>query len=327
MERVEVQPTYHLGGVSTLGNVASGTIYASKNVRARHSYCWMRLAVCEKFPEVPSLAGTRIQNGESLLDATKGVGKRIAPYITLRFELFDDESPRTCANFVRLCNGQSISKEPLRYCHQQISSSYRGTFFHKIIPSMCAQGGDITMRVNNGYNYHSSAGRGWFDDENKKRRHNEEGLLSMANNGPNSNGTQFFITTSNSQEKAFNGRHVCFGRVVEGYEAFRREVAPFGNVEGHPTRYVVVVDCGEGEVPPPVEGDEEEVGLQSGEQDGAQAATAAASEGDGAGGDGGDGAGQHLPQDGCGINGQKTGGRWGEGKVERPCLGYGIPGL
>lgn len=313
-----VCPTFHLGGTAKQGNIASGMVYASHTTPAPHSYCWMRLAVYEKFPPVPSLCGTRIQRGDhpvgkvvnertfpspfivqpsspsrgeegnmkeektatgtAIVSASGvgvagesnrscnrngnvkgreeekkkeepryGAGKRVGNIITLRMELFDDESPRTCANFRRLCKGEGISCQRLRYMYQDIAPSYKGTYFHKIIPNYAVQGGDITMRVTQyGYNYHSSAGRGWFEDENKKRRHNEEGLLFMANNGSDSNGTQFCITTSAAQERAFNSRHVCFGRVIEGYPAFFKEVAPYGNVEGWPSRYVVVVDCGEG---------------------------------------------------------------------------------
>lgn len=327
LERAEVRPSFHLGGSAQPGTIASGSVYANKSTRAPHTYCWMRLAVFENFPNVPSLTGTRIQNGESAKDAAEGAGERIGPLLTLRFELFDDESPKTCANFRRLCNGQSNAKQPMKYCFQQIQASYKGTYFHKIIPHLCAQGGDISMRVNNGYNYHSSAGRGWFEDENKKRRHNEEGLLSMANNGPNSNGTQFFITTSNSQEKVFNGRHVCFGRVVEGYDDFRREVSHFGNVEGHPTRYVVVVDCGEGEVPPP---------LTQEELSAVEAATTAADEADDLA-EAASACERTAVDAAVDQSQQKTGrslderdahmvsGKW-RSERERPCLGYGIPG-
>lgn len=320
IERSQVHPTFHLGGQAIAGNIAAGSIYASHSIRAKHSFCWMRLAVYEKFPLVPSLAGTRIQNGEDVKEATAGAGDRLGPLITLRFELFDDESPKTCANFRRLCTGESNSKQPYQYCFQQIQASYKGTYFHKIIPHLCAQGGDITMRVDKGYNYHSSAGRGWFDDENKKRRHNEEGLLSMANNGPNTNGTQFFITTSNSQEKVFNGRHVCFGRVIEGYEDFRREVSHFGNVEGHPTRYVVVVDCGEGEMPPPLPEGEEVVATASGDDDNDKEIEKKDDDDD------------NMKKSDDGVDNMddlKPGiksGKW-RTQRERPCLGYGIPGF
>lgn len=433
-----VVPTFHLGGTSRQGNIASGVVYASHTTPTPHSFCWMRLAVFDRFPAVPSLCGTRIQNGELVekvvnertfpspqvmggekeeedekkkekekkdpihalppqqlqqqlhptrhphfsgiekpkcvgeddscngdgssrgdghpqtssrpmpnpttnteekwggrkenSEATKsalcsssipfGAGKRVCPLITLKMELFDEESPRTCANFRRLCKGEGISREGLHYCYQDIRPSYKGTYFHKIIPSYGVQGGDITMRVtHNGYNYHSSAGRGWFEDECKMRRHHEEGLLAMANNGSDSNGTQFFITTSAGQEQAFNGRHVCFGRVVEGYPLFYQEVAPYGNVKGYPFRYVVVVGCGEGEVPPSWTIEEEEEACRL------ALASRTSLEGEGSGkahDEEEDDTGNAAYDDD--ISHRIRSGKW-RVRRERPCLGYGIPGF
>lgn len=242
--------TRHLGGTITRGSAASGTRYASHSVRKAHTSAWLQIQVYAAFPHVPSLAGSRVQMRQDLASSTKGAGEPVSEPFFLEFELFDDESPKACANFRRLCAGQTTSRMGQSFCYQGLTPSYRGTYFHKVIPGFIAQGGDITMRVTqNGYNYHSSAGRGWFDDENKRRRHNEAGLLSMANNGPNSNGTQFFITTSAKHEQALNSRHVCFGRVVAGLDTFLAEVAPFGNTEGYPSRYAVIIDCGEGAAP------------------------------------------------------------------------------
>ncbi|KAG5482049.1 hypothetical protein LSCM1_05764 [Leishmania martiniquensis] len=239
-----------LGCTVTPGSALSGTRYASHITRAARTMCWMQLAVFTQFPVVPSLAGTQVQNRQDLLASTTGAGAPEETRLYLQIELFDDECPQLCANFRRLCSGQSSTRQGQVYCYQGLSPSYCGTYFHKIIPSYCAQGGDITMRVKpGGTNSYSSAGHTWLPDELKKRRHNEIGLVSMANNGPNSNGSQFFITTSAENECAFNGRHCCIGRIVRGLDAFMALVAPFGNLEGHPSKYVVVVDCGEGEAP------------------------------------------------------------------------------
>lgn len=242
--------TRHLGGTITAGSSLSGTTYASHTIRAPHTFCWMQIAVFAQFPHVVSLADSRVQNRCNLLESTPGAGQPILDNIMLKFELFDDEAPRLCGNFRRLCCGESASRQRSVYCHQELLHSYRGTHFHKIIPSFAAQGGDLTMRVcHGGANHFSSAGRGWLPDESKRRRHNKAGMLSMANNGPNSNGSQFFITTSAENERAFNGRHVCIGQVVDGLKEFLAEVAPYGTVQGHPSRYAVVVDCGEGDPP------------------------------------------------------------------------------
>ncbi|CCW64661.1 unnamed protein product [Phytomonas sp. EM1] len=265
-------------GSAVAGATASGVSYLSRAARPSRSGCWMDLVVFASFPAVPSLAGRRIQEGEALLTATHGAGDPITR-MRLTFELFDDECPITCGYFRRLCasppspaippttGGRGASADPFAglrvvgspqggrpyyYYYQDLTPSYRGTFFHKIIPRFCAQGGDITMQLApGGANHFNGGGRvaGWFPDESKKRRFNEVGLLGMANNGPNSNGTQFFIATCSDQEPALNGRHVCFGRVKEGLESFLAAVAPFGDPAGIPSRYVVVLDCGEGEPP------------------------------------------------------------------------------
>ncbi|GET87483.1 cyclophilin, putative [Leishmania tarentolae] len=238
------------GATVTPGSALSGTLYVSHNTRPARTMCWMKLAVFTQFPVVPSLAGTHVQSRQDLLSSTAGAGTPEETSLFLQIELFDDECPQLCANFRRLCNGQSSTRQEQVYCYQGITPSYCGTYFHKIIPSYCAQGGDITMRVKpGGTNSYSSAGRIWLPDEFKKRRHNEIGLVSMANNGPDSNGSQFFITTSAANERAFNGRHCCIGHVVHGLDAFMALVAPFGNIEGHPSKYVVIVDCGEGKAP------------------------------------------------------------------------------
>lgn len=204
----------------------------------------------------------------------------------LRFELFSAESPRACENFYRLCNGQgekcgdfpTVSYQGQR----DIPLTYKGTFFHKIMPGFISQGGDVTRLLDGGCNQFSVFGRP-FCDENLKRTHGRNlasvdckestsaqqkgaaaggalkeknddgttppwGLLSMANNGPNSNGTQFFIVTTDQSTKAaksLDGRHVCFGRVVEGLQEFLSEVAGFGDLQGTPQRYAAVTNCGQ----------------------------------------------------------------------------------
>ncbi|SCU68851.1 PPIase, putative [Trypanosoma equiperdum] len=237
-----------LGCTTTQGSTASGTQYVSHRHRLQRTSCWMELACFNGFPETPSLSGSLVQQRHNLLDSVKSAGPP-GPVFRVEFELFDDESPKTCANFRNLCAGRTTSRKGETYWFQGVVPSYRGTYFHKIIPQFCAQGGDLTMRVDNGANHLSSFGRGWFADEYKRRRMNEVGLLAMANNGPNSNGSQFFITTSDSNEKALNGRHVCFGRVVQGLKEFMHEVAPFGDSAGYPSRFIVVTDCGEGPLP------------------------------------------------------------------------------
>nr|CCC92285.1 putative cyclophilin-type peptidyl-prolyl cis-trans isomerase [Trypanosoma congolense IL3000] len=234
-----------LGCTTTHGSTASGTQYVSHRHRLQRTSCWMELACFEEFPETPSLAGSLVQQGHDLLESVKPARHPIAS-VRIEFELFDDESPKACANFRNLCAGKSASGGVQSYWFKGVPTCYLGTYFHKIVPNFFVQGGDLTMQVDGGANHLSSFGRGWFVDEYKRRRMNEVGLLAMANNGPNSNGSQFFITTSEVNEKAFNGRHVCFGRIVRGLDEFMREVAPFGDSSGQPSRFIVVTNCSVG---------------------------------------------------------------------------------
>jgi cyclophilin family peptidyl-prolyl cis-trans isomerase len=125
------------------------------------------------------------------------------------FQMLDDEAPKTCRNFRHLC-GKNIlnnSKRP----------SYQGVPFHRIIKDFMIQGGDITNGDGTGgYSIYGEK----FEDENLTMEHNQPGLLSMANAGPNSNGSQFFITTK--EAPWLNGKHVVFGIVMKGMEIVQR---------------------------------------------------------------------------------------------------------
>lgn len=123
-------------------------------------------------------------------------------------ELFDKITPKTCENFRQLCTGEANNNSMERF-----QMSYRGTPFHRIIKGFMIQGGDITR--GDGTGGHSIYGER-FSDENFALRHDRAGLLSMANAGPNTNGSQFFITTQPAPH--LDGKHVVFGRVISGME-------------------------------------------------------------------------------------------------------------
>ena len=124
------------------------------------------------------------------------------------FELFKNTTPITSENFRCLCTGEKSTEE--RKLH------FKGNKFHRIITDFMAQGGDITN--GNGTGGYSIYGRK-FDDEQIWIPHSEKGLLSMANSGPNTNGSQFFITFVNTPH--LNGKHTVFGRVIKGWDVVK----------------------------------------------------------------------------------------------------------
>lgn len=159
------------------------------------------------------------------------IGKMKAGRIVM--ELFADATPKTAENFRALCTGEKGIGNAGKPLH------YKGSTFHRIIPNFMCQGGDFTR--GNGTGGESIYGAK-FADENFKLKHTGPGVLSMANSGSNTNGSQFFICTEKTSW--LDGKHVVFGKVVDGYGVVQ-EMEKVGSNSGTTKETVIVEDCGQ----------------------------------------------------------------------------------
>ncbi|XP_018459649.1 peptidyl-prolyl cis-trans isomerase CYP63 isoform X2 [Raphanus sativus] len=156
------------------------------------------------------------------------------PLERIVIELFADVVPKTAENFRALCTGEAgLGKTTGKPLH------FKGSSFHRVIKGFMAQGGDFSY--GNGTGGESIYG-GKFPDENFELDHEGGGFLSMANCGPNTNGSQFFILFK--RQTHLDGKHVVFGKVVKGMEVVKK-MELVGTSDGKPTSNVKIIDCGE----------------------------------------------------------------------------------
>jgi len=159
------------------------------------------------------------------------IGGAAAGRVTM--ELYADVVPKTAENFRALCTGEKGTGKSGKPLH------FKGSKFHRVIKDFMCQGGDFTK--GNGTGGESIYGEK-FADENFIKKHEGPGTLSMANAGPGTNGSQFFICTVKTAW--LDGKHVVFGRVVDGFDVIKKAEA-VGSQSGATSKPVVIENCGQ----------------------------------------------------------------------------------
>ena len=169
-------------------------------------------------------------------DVALGDGQNAADIGRIKLELFTDTCPKTCENFRQLCTGEHVRN------HQP--TGYKNCTFHRVIKDFMIQGGDVAK--GDGTGKLSIYGDSGFPDENFQLQHDQPGMLSMANSGPNTNGSQFFITLAKTPW--LDGKHVVFGKVLDAdsMRVVRKcEAVPVSGTANRPRLPLRIVECGQ----------------------------------------------------------------------------------
>lgn len=170
--------------------------------------------------------------------AAQTTDKKTPVYATLKttmgdivVELFDDKAPKTVANFIGLATGTKEWTDP-KTGEQVKRPLYSGTIFHRVIPGFMIQGGDPLGNGTGGPGYR-------FEDEfHPELKHNKSGILSMANAGPDTNGSQFFIT--HKATPWLDGKHSVFGEVIKGQNVLDAIAKVGRDSRDKPTKEIVI---------------------------------------------------------------------------------------
>jgi peptidyl-prolyl cis-trans isomerase B (cyclophilin B) len=194
--------------------------------------------VIDKFIEAPNSKNTI--KSENLSKPINFEDINSQPYFDIKigdenvgriiFQLFDEEVPKTCRNFRYLSSYGIFNKN---------NPSYENTKFHRVIKDFMLQGGDITRGDGSGgYSIYGEH----FDDENFNLTHNQPGMLSMANAGPNTNSSQFFITTKKTPW--LDNKHVVFGIITSGFDIVKKIEEIETDEKDRPLKEVEIIKCG-----------------------------------------------------------------------------------